>query len=217
MTLATLSRTVVAAREMVAKADACWKPFAVQLYPELQFRADDTEWRSCLVRKVSEPGETPESIKGALMCHGENIWKYKTVWYRCECGSLYFIGECGRAMETARCVECGRDVGGWDHQLVETSKGLTDEEAGLVAAALRPSISNMQVTVRRLSGEIWTALHVPRDCTAREAKWRLTRQIDIPAQKQSLVIGDATLSDDCVLATCLGESTTLDIMLILSS
>jgi serine/threonine protein kinase/cell division septum initiation protein DivIVA len=38
-------------------------------------------------------------------------------WYRCGCGSAYAIGECGGAMEEARCPDCGGTIGGQRHRL----------------------------------------------------------------------------------------------------
>ena len=37
--------------------------------------------------------------------------------FRCPNGHLYFIGECGGAMQQGRCVECGAPVGGGQHRL----------------------------------------------------------------------------------------------------
>ncbi|KAL1846495.1 hypothetical protein VTK73DRAFT_279 [Phialemonium thermophilum] len=36
-------------------------------------------------------------------------------WYECENGHLFVVGECGMPMELARCHECGRPVGGQNH------------------------------------------------------------------------------------------------------
>ncbi|KAH7304152.1 hypothetical protein B0I35DRAFT_152968 [Stachybotrys elegans] len=40
-------------------------------------------------------------------------------WYRCENGHPFTIGECGMAMQLARCPECGATVGGQSHQSAE--------------------------------------------------------------------------------------------------
>lgn len=40
-------------------------------------------------------------------------------WYRCENGHPFTIGECGMAMEMARCPECDAPVGGSNHQTAE--------------------------------------------------------------------------------------------------
>lgn len=38
-------------------------------------------------------------------------------WFECPNGHPYFIGECGGAMQSSRCIECGATVGGSSHQL----------------------------------------------------------------------------------------------------
>lgn len=43
-------------------------------------------------------------------------------WYYCRNGHPFTIGECGGAMETSSCPECGAPVGGHDH---ETAEGVT--------------------------------------------------------------------------------------------
>ncbi|KAK0400651.1 hypothetical protein QR680_015368 [Steinernema hermaphroditum] len=42
-----------------------------------------------------------------------------TSWYKCPNGHLYGIGDCGRAMESARCPECDAEIGGQQHRLRE--------------------------------------------------------------------------------------------------
>ena len=39
-------------------------------------------------------------------------------WFTCANGHVYTIGECGGAMEEAKCMECGERVGGSQHRLV---------------------------------------------------------------------------------------------------
>ncbi|KAH3765155.1 nf-x1 finger and helicase domain protein [Pelomyxa schiedti] len=43
-------------------------------------------------------------------------------WYQCSNGHIYTIGECGGAMETSTCPECGEQIGGGHHHLVGTSQ-----------------------------------------------------------------------------------------------
>lgn len=40
-------------------------------------------------------------------------------WYKCPNGHLYTIGECGGAMQKAKCPECRADIGGQNHQLTQ--------------------------------------------------------------------------------------------------
>lgn len=43
-------------------------------------------------------------------------------WYECPNGHTYFIGNCGGAMVTATCFECGEKIGGNNHQLLQTNR-----------------------------------------------------------------------------------------------
>ena len=55
----------------------------------------------------------------ALVERGENIWKFKSHWWKCSCGFTFFIGECGRPMEVAKCPGCSLNIGGRDHNQTE--------------------------------------------------------------------------------------------------
>ena len=46
-------------------------------------------------------------------------------------GHYYGIGNCGLAMVTSRCPECGETIGGGHHELVETSQDADELNAGL--------------------------------------------------------------------------------------
>ncbi|KAJ3402419.1 hypothetical protein HDU80_005091 [Chytriomyces hyalinus] len=43
-------------------------------------------------------------------------------WYQCPNGHPYAIGECGMAMQQARCYECGVLVGGQSHRLTSDNR-----------------------------------------------------------------------------------------------
>eukprot|EP00931_Biecheleriopsis_adriatica_P017997 TRINITY_DN1271_c1_g1_i1.p1 TRINITY_DN1271_c1_g1~~TRINITY_DN1271_c1_g1_i1.p1 ORF type:complete len:4782 (+),score=1057.93 TRINITY_DN1271_c1_g1_i1:65-14410(+) len=62
----------------------------------------------------------------ALVERGENIWKFKSHWYKCTCGYSFFIGECGRPMEVSKCPACGAGIGGTDHN--KTRNTTEDDE-----------------------------------------------------------------------------------------
>lgn len=67
-------------------------------------------------------------VMKALMERGENIWKFKSHWYKCTvCGYNFFIGECGRPMEVSKCPECQNNIGGRDHQ--KTAQTTEDDES----------------------------------------------------------------------------------------
>ena len=43
-------------------------------------------------------------------------------WFKCPSGHFYCIGECGGAMEKAKCPECGVEIGGTQHTLLATNQ-----------------------------------------------------------------------------------------------
>ena len=49
-------------------------------------------------------------------------------WWYCVNGHPFTIGECGAAMETSRCPQCGSPVGGHGHQTVDGVRPATDFE-----------------------------------------------------------------------------------------
>ncbi|CAF1016198.1 unnamed protein product, partial [Brachionus calyciflorus] len=55
-------------------------------------------------------------------------------WYKCPNGHVYCIGECGGAMQRAKCPECKADIGGQDHT-VTSGNQLASEMDG----ATRPA------------------------------------------------------------------------------
>jgi len=61
-------------------------------------------------------------VMKALLERGENIWKFKSHWYKCSCGYTFFIGECGRPMEVASCPSCKVQIGGRDHSKTHSTK-----------------------------------------------------------------------------------------------
>ena len=58
-------------------------------------------------------------------------------WFKCPNGHFYCIGECGGAMQVAKCPECGQRIGGQSHAL-EAGNQLASEMDG----ALYPAWSN---------------------------------------------------------------------------
>jgi len=65
-------------------------------------------------------------VMKALLERGENIWKFKSHWYKCSCGYTFFIGECGRPMEQTQCPGCALQIGGRDH--TKTASTTEDDE-----------------------------------------------------------------------------------------
>lgn len=46
-------------------------------------------------------------------------------WYECPNGHPFFIGECGGAVQTSMCHECGAEIGGRNHSLLQTNRRVT--------------------------------------------------------------------------------------------
>eukprot|EP00971_Amphidinium_carterae_P161955 3210650-Amphidinium_carterae.1 len=81
-------------------------------------------------QKVFIPGmdeDIRNRVMKALLERGENIWKFKSHWYKCaQCGYSFFIGECGRPMEETQCPNCKAKIGGKDH--TKTTQTVEDDE-----------------------------------------------------------------------------------------
>lgn len=43
-------------------------------------------------------------------------------WFKCPNGHYYYIGDCGGAMQTGRCIECNAEIGGGDHSLLRSNR-----------------------------------------------------------------------------------------------
>uniref|UniRef100_A0A914E3E7 RZ-type domain-containing protein n=1 Tax=Acrobeloides nanus TaxID=290746 RepID=A0A914E3E7_9BILA len=54
-----------------------------------------------------------------------------TKWYKCSKGHIYGIGECGQAMKLSVCPECKEEIGGSNHQLVNTSSAANEMTLGV--------------------------------------------------------------------------------------
>lgn len=55
-------------------------------------------------------------------------------WFTCSNGHYYVITECGGAVETANCPECGESIGGVEHRYVSTARLASDMDGALVPA-----------------------------------------------------------------------------------
>lgn len=81
-----------------------------------------------VVEKLREQVEGKEIVQVLEAMGGFNLNRYgagaSDHWYECPNGHPYFIGECGGAMQAARCIECRAPVGGGDHQLNPTNRAV---------------------------------------------------------------------------------------------
>lgn len=62
----------------------------------------------------------------------------KGAWYKCSKGHIYAIGDCGGAMETSKCPECGATIGGSDHRLVADNAVATEMDGARAPAWPQP-------------------------------------------------------------------------------
>ncbi|SPO02006.1 related to ECM32 - DNA dependent ATPase/DNA helicase B [Cephalotrichum gorgonifer] len=68
------------------------------------------------------------AIKAAMVSGSGGLATHSGHWYNCVNGHPFAIGECGMAMERARCPECGEVVGGENHQFAEGVTRATEME-----------------------------------------------------------------------------------------
>jgi len=53
--------------------------------------------------------------------------------YRCTCGYIYAVGECGGPMQRAPCPMCGNNIGGQQHRLEAGNQHVALDGAGAAA------------------------------------------------------------------------------------
>lgn len=72
-------------------------------------------------------GDSELCSNSALMreTHHLKISAHRGHWYTCPNGHIFSIGECGGAMQTSRCNECGEAIGGSGHTLMGTNRHAT--------------------------------------------------------------------------------------------
>lgn len=95
-----------------------------------------------------------EALKAALPCSGLGISEEERVqivkamgyrrghWFKCPNGHIYVIGDCGGAMQRAKCPECQEVIGGANHTL-ERSNQLASEMDGAQHPAWSDTANNM--------------------------------------------------------------------------
>ncbi|KAJ3150080.1 hypothetical protein HDU86_006703 [Geranomyces michiganensis] len=57
---------------------------------------------------------------------GTGVGSFGGHWYTCPNGHVYTIGECGGAMQTSTCPECGATVGGGSHRINDDNRVATE-------------------------------------------------------------------------------------------
>lgn len=66
--------------------------------------------------------------KAAVYAAMANDFRGTGHWYYCENGHPFTIGECGMAMETSQCPQCGSPIGGQNHRTIDDVRPATDME-----------------------------------------------------------------------------------------
>jgi hypothetical protein len=80
------------------------------------------------LKEVFVPSMPNDELSQILAGLGRESAGAKTV-YRCQCGYMYFIGNCGMANEKGQCPQCKLPIGAQAyHTIVSTSKKISEEE-----------------------------------------------------------------------------------------
>ena len=93
----------------------------------------DYQTKSELFRSIQERQQIPLTMEERKMVISA-IRAKPGSWYKCPQGHYYNIGECGGAMEIGKCPECGSQIGGQQHRLIETNKHAGDFDGSGYAA-----------------------------------------------------------------------------------
>ncbi|ETO12101.1 hypothetical protein RFI_25276 [Reticulomyxa filosa] len=99
-----------------ASAESIWKPKCLERWSELQHATSLLKdpfpiWKTCFGKKQKEK-TTMQSLKEMFgNCD----------WYTCPNGHLYVIGECRIPVELGKCPECGSNIGGKYHRMLDTN------------------------------------------------------------------------------------------------
>ena len=75
-------------------------------------------------------------------------------WYECPNGHAYYVDQCGRPTEKLKCATCGEEIGGLDHDLLDTNKQIKKVDRsmpGYILSLLKMGEDQEQYTERSLS------------------------------------------------------------------
>ena len=93
-------------------------------FPDLHVRGTLTDELAEAVRAVQDHGLSRDEMLSVFRAlgFGRSQAGFGGHYYTCPNGHLYIISECGGAMETARCNECGAPIGGGSHALLASNR-----------------------------------------------------------------------------------------------
>lgn len=72
-----------------------------------------------VIKGISETYEVDGLSKKERNMIVKAIGLTKGHWFKCPNGHYYCIGECGGAMQTSKCPDCGATIGGQQHRLID--------------------------------------------------------------------------------------------------
>ncbi|CAJ1962034.1 unnamed protein product [Cylindrotheca closterium] len=80
-----------------------------------------------LKQKIAQSNDKAMREAIAAMDAGQTNWNFggggaSGHWYECPNGHPYFIGDCGGAMVTSTCYECGAQIGGSSHRVLGSNR-----------------------------------------------------------------------------------------------
>lgn len=75
-------------------------------------------------------------------------------WYACPNGHPFYVDQCGRPTEVKTCVECGANIGGEDHELLDTNKDLGDAGTGYFKRSVLEDRSEKKYCIGSVEQEI---------------------------------------------------------------
>jgi len=79
------------------------------------------EYEALATHLLTERGYEPLSLKERADIVKAFGFSHRGHFYNCENGHTFVIGECGGAMQAARCPECNAVIGGSDHRLHQSN------------------------------------------------------------------------------------------------
>merc|ERR1712032_1632222 len=113
------------------------------------------------------------------------------------------------------CPDCRKSIGGLRHVETEATTALNYPEADACLSAGKHGLADIEVHLRRMNGQV-EVCQVPCDCAAKEARWRISRNIGIPALQLTLAHGCDALPDEAVLSELQDDHGIKEVTLVIS-
>ena len=98
------------------------------------FKEEEHDEATSFVKRISAQYQLDGLTESERIAIVKAIGLTKGHWFKCPNGHYYCIGECGGAMEEAKCPDCGAKIGGQGHRLTEGNQ-LASEMDGAHHAA----------------------------------------------------------------------------------